>query len=157
MSRTSSGDFVKISPAISELRHMDLPCPAAPPTSTCGRRASSRTTSFPKSSTPTTNGRANSCDPPALDFTCRTDRKAYVLTPQGYKANDGGLYLSWFDYDRTLDLGDICNLSLNATWRFTPAFSVFANIDNMLCRRYDIIYGVPSARLSGLVGLTFKF
>lgn len=92
-----------------------------------------------------------------LDFTCRTDRKAYVLTPQGYKATDGGLYLSWFDYDRTLDLGDICNLSLNATWRFTPAFSVFANIDNMLCRRYDIIYGVPSARLSGLVGLTFKF
>ena len=86
-----------------------------------------------------------------LGLRYRGDRKSYLLKAANYEN------LSWYENDGTVDLGDICNLSLSASWRFSPALSVFVNVDNMLCRRYELVAGVPSQRLGGLVGVTYKF
>lgn len=86
-----------------------------------------------------------------LGYRFRGDRKVFFMEPQCFGA------IAWLAPDGTHDLGDISDLSLNATWRFNDRLSVFANLDNLLCKRYQLIYEVPSARLGGLVGVTFKF
>lgn len=55
------------------------------------------------------------------------------------------------------DLGDVNNLSIGGVYRFTPAFSVFAQVENILDEKYQILYNIPSQGLSGLVGITYKF
>lgn len=55
------------------------------------------------------------------------------------------------------DLGDVNNLSVGALYRFTPAFSAFARVENILNKKYDILYNIPSQSITGLVGITYKF
>ena len=55
------------------------------------------------------------------------------------------------------DLGDVNNLSVGALYRFTPAFSAFARVENILNKKYDILYNIPSQGITGLVGITYKF
>ncbi len=86
-----------------------------------------------------------------LSYRYRGERKVYET-----EANAFG-QMAWFESNAIHDLGDISNLSFNASWQFGERLSVFANLDNLLCKRYQMIYGVPSARLGGLVGLSFKF
>lgn len=88
-----------------------------------------------------------------LSYTLRTDRKAFMLQPECL----ADMPLAWYRSDESLDLGNINDLQLNASWRFNPQLSVFLQLDNLLCRRYQILYGVPSARMGGLLGLNFKF
>ncbi len=59
------------------------------------------------------------------------------------------------DYD--ISLGNVSDLSLEAGYAITDAFSVFARGENLLNRRYDIIYGVAAQGLKGLVGVSLKF
>lgn len=54
-------------------------------------------------------------------------------------------------------LGCVSNLSLNAAYRLTPQVSLFANLDNLLCRRYQVVPGLLSQSLHGLVGASFRF
>lgn len=57
----------------------------------------------------------------------------------------------------TTSLGCISDLALRATYRFTDRLDVFANVENLLGRRYLIVPTVSSQKLHGLVGATFRF
>ena len=57
----------------------------------------------------------------------------------------------------TEHLGCVSNLSFNASYRLTPQVSLFANLDNLLCRRYQVVPGLLSQSLHGLVGASFRF
>lgn len=57
----------------------------------------------------------------------------------------------------TEHLGCVSNLSLNASYRLTPQVSLFANLDNLLCRRYQVVPGLLSQSLHGLVAASFRF
>jgi hypothetical protein len=59
--------------------------------------------------------------------------------------------------EEALNLGNVNNLSLHANYAFTPRFSVFANLDNILARRYSVVPGLLSARMQGLVGVALRF
>lgn len=54
-------------------------------------------------------------------------------------------------------LGNISDLGLEAVYRMSDRLSFFADIDNMLCRRYQILPGITSRRLHGLIGATYQF
>ncbi len=54
-------------------------------------------------------------------------------------------------------LGHISNLKLGVLYRITPRWSAFARGENLLCRRYLLIGGVPAQGISGLVGASYKF
>ena len=64
--------------------------------------------------------------------------------------------LGYYIYD-TEHLGCVSNLGLNAAYRFTPRLSFFANLENLLCRRYQVVPGLVSQSLHGLVGATLRF
>lgn len=54
-------------------------------------------------------------------------------------------------------LGIINNLTLKGSYQISTALSVFANFENIMCRRWQVAPGVESARLHGLVGVSYKF
>lgn len=54
-------------------------------------------------------------------------------------------------------LGCVSDLSAGAQWRFTDALSVFAHVENILGRRYMTVPWEPSRKVSGLVGVAYKF
>lgn len=56
-----------------------------------------------------------------------------------------------------LDLGNISNISLGATYRLTPQLSLFATFDNILSRKPLMIGGIPYDGFSGLIGAGYKF
>lgn len=74
-----------------------------------------------------------------LDYTFRSHRRAYS------------------DETHFIGLGAVSDLSAGASWRFTPALTAFVRVQNILCRRYMILPHLPSAKLTGLVGIEFKF
>ncbi|MGN0224344.1 MAG: hypothetical protein ACI4AM_10030 [Muribaculaceae bacterium] len=57
----------------------------------------------------------------------------------------------------TEHLGCVSDLTLNASYRLTPQLSLFANLDNLLCRRYQVVPGLLSQSLCGLVGASIRF
>lgn len=74
-----------------------------------------------------------------VDYQLRCGRKAYR------------------NEDFYINLGNISNLSVGAEYRFSSPLAVFARVENLLCRRYMIMPWLPSKRLSGLVGVSYKF
>ncbi len=58
---------------------------------------------------------------------------------------------------RTAGLGCKSDLTAHASWAFSDAFSVFARVENILGRRYDILRGIESQGVHGLVGVSLKF
>lgn len=56
-----------------------------------------------------------------------------------------------------LNLGNKSDLSLGAAYRISEPLSVWLRAENLLCRRYDILAGVPSQGIKGLVGVSYKF
>lgn len=55
------------------------------------------------------------------------------------------------------NLGMISNLKVGALYRITPQWSAFVRGENLLCRRYMLIGGVPAQSITGLIGATYKF
>ena len=50
------------------------------------------------------------------------------------------------------------DLSLGANYAFSPAFSVFLQLENLLCRRYMVVAPkIESQSLHGLAGISFRF
>ena len=74
-----------------------------------------------------------------LDYEFRNKRRAY---------DDSRFFV---------DLGCVSDLSLGAEWMFSPAFSAFCRLQNILCRRYMMIPWEPSRKLNGLFGIAYKF
>lgn len=56
-----------------------------------------------------------------------------------------------------VDLGCASELNARATYAITPAIDVFANVENILGRRYLIVPGIRNQPIHGLVGITLKF
>lgn len=59
--------------------------------------------------------------------------------------------------DGLVSMGCVNSLSLGADYRFTPRWTFWANVENLLNHRYTIIGGLPSIGVAGLVGATYKF
>lgn len=54
-------------------------------------------------------------------------------------------------------LGCISQLDFRGDFAVTPALNVFADVENLLCRRWYVLPGIRSKKLAGLIGLTLKF
>lgn len=55
------------------------------------------------------------------------------------------------------NLGFISNLQLGGLYRISSQWSAFVRGENLLCRRYLMIGGVPAQGITGLIGATYKF
>lgn len=89
-----------------------------------------------------------------VDWNLRTGRHGYMVDYDGEMFAD--VFIPTFSA-KARSLGVMNNLSLNAKYSITDAFSVFANVENLMCRRWQMLPGVESARLHGLVGVSYKF
>ena len=58
---------------------------------------------------------------------------------------------------RHTSLGDLSNLYAGASYRITEAFTAFARFDNILNKRTQLMFGVPSQGFTGLFGVGYKF
>lgn len=56
-----------------------------------------------------------------------------------------------------IDLGNVSDLCLNASYAVNDAFTVFARGENLLNRRYNLITDIQSQGIKGLIGLSYKF
>lgn len=93
-----------------------------------------------------------------LGFTARLDRRQECrYIGADIWLNDQDYYEGGASQDCSYKLGDLTNLWGGASWRFTPAFTVFGRVDNILNKRSRLIFGIPSQGLTGLVGITYKF
>lgn len=93
-----------------------------------------------------------------LGFTARLDRRQKVDLYRHYlPVNDQDYKFGEFYGDRSIDLGDLTNLWAGASYRFTPAFTLFGRVDNILNKRSQLTFGIPSQGLTGLVGIGYKF
>lgn len=54
-------------------------------------------------------------------------------------------------------LGCVGDLSARVDYRINGAIDVFADVENILDRRYTVVPGITSQPVHGLIGLTFKF
>lgn len=78
----------------------------------------------------------------SASYKLRACRFAYVDTPTAFT---------------TLNLGNVSDLGIGATYRFDDKLAFFARVENLLCRRYLIVPGIQSRRLHGLVGASYSF
>lgn len=85
-----------------------------------------------------------------LDWHFRSGRNAVYC----FKADGVDLY----GYDAELrSLGIVNDLGLHAAYRISDALTVSANLQNLMCRRWQLVQGVDSPRLNGLLGVSYKF
>lgn len=92
-----------------------------------------------------------------VGFTARMDRSNLLFAQEYYFVNDQDYYYYPKGEGASLDLGTLTNLWAGASYRFTPAFSVFARVDNILNNRNLGVFEVPAQGLTGLVGVAYKF
>lgn len=93
-----------------------------------------------------------------VGFSARLDRRQNVseldyleyINDQDYIQRDNARSYSF-------NLGDMTDLWAGVSWRFTPALTVFARFDNILGKRTDLIFNVPSQGFTGLFGAGYKF
>ena len=64
---------------------------------------------------------------------------------------------SCYDGADRVNLGNVSNLNLRASYDVTPAVTIFANAENLLGRRYTVLPYAESKKLAGLVGVAVKF
>lgn len=60
-------------------------------------------------------------------------------------------------FDDVQSLPNLANLRAGASWRFTPAFTVFARLENILNRKTPSYSLIPGQGFTGLVGVAYKF
>lgn len=56
-----------------------------------------------------------------------------------------------------ISLGNAASLDLGATWRFSDRFNVWLTVENLLNRKWQIVYGIPNKGITGLAGVSFRF
>lgn len=90
-----------------------------------------------------------------VGYELRADRKAlyYQLErPYGWCGTVSDIPFVCF---RSLE--NIANLRVGASWRFTPAFTVFLRADNLLDRKTPYLSLLPGQGIHGLAGIAYKF
>jgi hypothetical protein len=89
-----------------------------------------------------------------VDWNLRTGRHLFdVDAAVGSLGSVDYAYWNVYDYD----LGKANSLDLGATYRITDAFSVFANVENVLGYHWNITTELKNQGIHGLVGVTYKF
>lgn len=97
-----------------------------------------------------------------LGFETRTGRRSTYITTEintwtpgqtDQNNSSNGTTISYEDSD----MRNASNLHISGKWQFTPAFSVFANFENILCHRHYIMPHVESNGIHGLIGVEYKF
>ncbi|MDE6190001.1 MAG: hypothetical protein K2G47_00105 [Muribaculum sp.] len=89
----------------------------------------------------------------SLGYELRSGRATYEVSPAGL----GHAQFSDNLYVQRVTLGNVSNLHFEAAYKITPAFSVGAQLDNLLNSKWDTFYGIPAKGISGLVGIGYKF
>lgn len=92
-----------------------------------------------------------------LGFTARLDRAQWIENPGGITYINDQDYIITEPYAGSYDLGDLTNLWAGASWRFTPALTVFARFDNILDKHSAQVFNVPTQGFTGLFGIGYKF
>ncbi len=60
-------------------------------------------------------------------------------------------------YDYKIRMKNLANLRVGASWRFTPAFTLFGRVENILNRTTSSFSLIPSQGVKGLIGVAYKF
>ncbi len=84
-----------------------------------------------------------------LEYRLRAGREYYIL----YRLDDNTSSVM----RNSCPTGNISDLALGGTYTFTPTFSVFLRLENLLCRRTMILPNLYSRRLHGLAGISIRF
>ncbi|MDE5625685.1 MAG: hypothetical protein K2I61_05110, partial [Muribaculaceae bacterium] len=92
-----------------------------------------------------------------LGFTGRLDRRQAMASAGGIEYLNSQDYIVTEGYTGTYDLGDLTNLWAGASWRFTPALTVFARFDNILDKHSSLVFDIPAQGFTGLFGVGYKF
>lgn len=61
------------------------------------------------------------------------------------------------EYSNLGKLSDIHLVHLKASYAFTSWFSLYGLTDNVLNRKYDILYGMPAQGINFMFGVDLKF
>ena len=89
----------------------------------------------------------------AVSWEFRSGRHGFLLTPA---IGEGLLQVPYWQGE-TCPMGVVSNLSASARYRLTDAFSIFANVENILGRRWQNVIGIDEPGVNGLVGVAYKF
>lgn len=86
---------------------------------------------------------------------CLTIGASYRLRSNRYVNYDMFVYDKYIN--SVFDLGSVSDFGLHASYRLNRQLSFFARIDNLFCHRYQILPGIQSQSIHGLVGAAYKF
>lgn len=89
----------------------------------------------------------------SLGYELRGGRATYEVSPSGI----GQAQFADNLYVQRVKLGDVSTLRFGASYKITEAFTVGAQLDNLLNEKWDTFYGTPAKGISGLVGIGYKF
>lgn len=93
-----------------------------------------------------------------LGITARIDRRQWIESSREIIQINNQDYILNGDFSGdSYDLGDQTNLWAGASWRFTPALTIFARFDNILNNRGALLFNLPGQGFTGLFGLGYKF
>jgi hypothetical protein len=93
-----------------------------------------------------------------LGITARLNRRQYVAEVAFVDYLNEQDYVTTSHYEEsTSKLGDLTDLWAGASWRFTPAFTVFARFENILNKRAALVFNIPNQGFTGLFGIGYKF
>ena len=56
-----------------------------------------------------------------------------------------------------VDMDDVINLHAGANYRLNSAISLWLQANNLLNRRYDLLYGMGAQRIGFMAGASFTF
>lgn len=86
----------------------------------------------------------------SVAYTLRSGRRiyAYSTTPTPI-----GLADLW----EPTSLGVAASLDLGASWRFSDRFNIWARVENLLNRRWQVAYAIPNPGVTGLAGIALRF
>lgn len=85
-----------------------------------------------------------------LSYRARSGRSVLTLKAEQAEIFKGYVYSS-------TDLSDANSLNFSAAYRINDRFTVWANAENLLGKKWMLTYGVPNVGLTGLVGIGYKF
>lgn len=92
-----------------------------------------------------------------LDWQWRTGRRTSMYTAGQYSIPNIPVNFAYWDIT-TISLRNVSNLHLRASYALTPVFTIFADLDNLLCRRWNITPQIQSpGTIHGLLGVTLQF
>ena len=92
-----------------------------------------------------------------LDWQWRTGRRASMYTAGQYSIPNIPVNFAYWDIT-TISLRNVSNLHLRVSYALTPVFTIFADLDNLLCRRWNITPQIQSpGTIHGLLGVTLQF